>query len=262
MSIQKLTVKEIEANLDSLDLESKKKYLTSLAQDERKSVIKLVAKYNKKIEKHILEKERLMDMWKIEKSIYSDNVTEIVGIDEAGRGPLAGPVVAAAVILPPFFLLEGLNDSKKISEKKRVILAEKIKKSAISWSVGIIDAKIIDEINILEATRHAMNDALNSLAVKGQFVFVDGIFNPVIKMKQKAIIKGDSYSASIAAASIIAKTYRDNLMYEYDKIYPEYGFKIHKGYGTKLHLDALKKYGPSPIHRRSFSPVSDVLRGK
>ncbi|SMB93876.1 RNase HII [Desulfonispora thiosulfatigenes DSM 11270] len=259
MDTDKLTVLEIEKYINSFqgDMES---LLKELSQDKRKSVGKLVQKQRKSLEKDLLEKERLKKLWKIEKSIYSGDFKKIVGIDEAGRGPLAGPVVAAAVILPPFFLLEGLDDSKKVSEKKRIMLAEEIKNVAIAWSVALVDEKIIDKLNILEATRHAMKTALDSLKVSPDFVLVDGEANPLITLPQKGIIKGDLNSASIAAASILAKTYRDKLMKNYDKIYPEYGFKVHKGYGTAVHLAALKKYGPCPIHRDSFAPVIKSLK--
>lgn len=171
-----------------------------------------------------------------------------------GRGPLAGPVVAAAVILPKGCLLEGVNDSKKISEKKREKLYDEIIKNAVAWGVGIKDNNIIDDINILEATRLAMHDAVHSLQSKPEFIFIDAEKKvDTDNIPYLPIVKGDALSISIAAASIIAKVTRDRMMREYDKMYPEYGFEKHKGYGTKAHIEAIKEYGLTPIHRRSFT---------
>ena len=261
MDIMKMTVDEIKNYLNSYegDIEL---LLEELEKDERKSVGKLVLQQKNILEKRLLEKIRLEKLWKIEKNIYSEKFNHIGGIDEAGRGPLAGPVVAAVVILPPFSLLEGLNDSKKLSEKKREILAEEIKEKAIAWAVALVDEKIIDKINILEATRHAMKTALESLNIAADFVLIDGEVNPLIKTPQKGVVKGDLNSASIAAASILAKTYRDKLMEDYADLYPVYGFERHKGYGTQEHLAALDKYGPCPIHRYSFAPVVKSFKKK
>lgn len=259
MDIKKMTVAEIKDCLSSYEGDMNL-LLEKLAKDERKSVAKLVQKQRKILQDKYLEKQRLEKLWEIEKSIYSESIRNIVGIDEAGRGPLAGPVVAAAVILPPFFLLDGLNDSKKVSKSKREALAEEIKRSALAWSVALVDEKVIDKINILQATRHAMKTAIDSLSVSPDFVLVDGEVNPLIKTPQRGIVKGDLNSASIASASILAKTYRDKLMEDYDESYPEYGFKMHKGYGTREHLNALKEYGPCEIHRLSFAPVENSIK--
>ena len=176
----------------------------------------------------------------------------ICGIDEAGRGPLAGPVVAGAVILPKDDLILYLNDSKKLSSKKREELYEEIRSRAAAWAVGIVDEKRIDEINILNATYEAMRKAVGSLGIRPDLLLNDAVTIPGIDIPQVPIVKGDAKSASIAAASIMAKVTRDRMMEEYDALYPEYGFAGHKGYGTKAHTDAILEYGPCPIHRRTF----------
>ena len=175
----------------------------------------------------------------------------IGGMDEAGRGPLAGPVVAAAVIMPLDCPIEGVDDSKQVSEKKRERLFDEIIEKAIAYKICLADEKVIDDINILNATKKAMTECVNGLSVKPDIVLVDAV-KLSLEVPTKAIIKGDALSYSIAAASILAKVYRDRLMREYDLLYPAYGFAKHKGYGTKDHIDALVKYGPCPIHRRSF----------
>ncbi|MBQ7037004.1 MAG: ribonuclease HII [Clostridia bacterium] len=198
------------------------------------------------------EIQRLLEMRKYESALIAHGYNIIAGVDEAGRGPLAGDVFAAAVILPEDFLPEGLNDSKKISEKKREKLFDEITKNAISYAVGRASADEIDNINILQATYEAMRRAVKGLRVKPDYVLIDG--NPVTDMPflHASIVKGDSLSLSIAAASIIAKVSRDRYMLEMDSIYPGYGFAVHKGYGTKAHKDAVWELGPCPIHRRSF----------
>ncbi len=204
------------------------------------------------------EEERLIELSKFEKEYFEKGYNLIAGIDEAGRGPLAGPVVAAAVILPKGCLIEGVNDSKKLSEKKREKLYDDIIENAIAWGVGIKDNNVIDEINILEATRFAMHEAIENLQVKPDFIFIDAEKKvDTDKIPYLPIIKGDALSISIAAASIIAKVTRDRMMREYDKEYPEYGFEKHKGYGTKVHVEAIKEHGLTPIHRRSFTKKFD-----
>ena len=199
------------------------------------------------------EEKRLIELSKFEKGYYEKGYTCIAGIDEAGRGPLAGPVVAAAVILPKGLLIDGVNDSKKVSEKKREKLYDEITEKAVAWGVGIQDNNVIDEINILEATRLAMHEAIEHLHVMPDFIFIDAEKKVNTNgIPYLPIIKGDALSISIAAASIIAKVTRDRIMREYDKQYPEYGFEKHKGYGTKNHVEALKMYGMTPIHRKSF----------
>lgn len=194
-----------------------------------------------------------MDKLIYERELLERGAKYICGVDEVGRGPLAGPVVCAAVIMPLDDIIEGVDDSKKLSAKKREMLAEQIKKKAIAHAICCIEPQIIDEINILEATKLCMKNAVESLAVKPDFVFTDGNMTLDIPFEQRSIVKGDSLSYSIGAASIIAKVYRDALMDEYDKLYPEYGFAKHKGYGTKAHIDAIKRAGLCPVHRRSFT---------
>ena len=199
------------------------------------------------------ELERLTSLKEIEEKLYEQGNKYICGIDEAGRGPLAGPVVVAAVIMPKDSMIEGVNDSKKISEKKREKLYEEITSTAIVWGVGIIDQKEIDKINILNATKKGLTTALKELEIKPNLILVDALTNiDTLGITYQSIIKGDAKCYSIAAASIIAKVTRDRIMRQWDEIYPEYGFEKHKGYGTKLHIEAIKEYGICPLHRKSF----------
>lgn len=181
-----------------------------------------------------------------------DACAYICGIDEAGRGPLAGPVVAAAAVLPKDCQIFYLNDSKKLSEKKRDLLFDEIKEKAVAYGIGIVSPQVIDEINILQATYEAMRQAISQLNVIPEILLNDAVTIPGVDIMQIPIVKGDAKSVSIAAASILAKVTRDRMMMEYDQIYPEYGFAKHKGYGTAAHIAALKEYGPCPIHRRTF----------
>ncbi|MGB8516880.1 MAG: ribonuclease HII [Gallionella sp.] len=183
----------------------------------------------------------------------------VCGVDEAGRGPLAGPVSAAAVILDPAHPIAGLADSKKLSEKKRDLLAPQIREHALAWSIAYASVKEIDELNILQATLLAMRRAVMSLVIRPQQVLVDGLYCPQTGISSQAIIKGDSKVAAISAASILAKTARDALMLELHVQYPQYGFAAHKGYPTAAHIAALRAHGVSDVHRRSFKPVRDVL---
>ena len=199
-----------------------------------------------------LEKElnRLEEMYRYEKE--HEDCALICGIDEAGRGPLAGPVVAGAVILQKNSRILYLNDSKKLSEKRREELFVRIQKEALAWSVGIAGPERIDEINILQATYEAMRKAIQGLPQKPDLLLNDAVTIPDVEIVQIPIVKGDAKSLSIAAASILAKVTRDHMMMEYDKIYPEYGFGKHKGYGTAAHMEAIRRFGPCPIHRRTF----------
>lgn len=190
--------------------------------------------------------------YKFEKEALCNGASSVCGIDEAGRGPLAGPVFAAAVILPVDCEIAGLNDSKKLTEKKRDELFDIIKEKAVAYGIASVDEKTIDEINILQADFVAMREAVKQLDGKADFALVDGNQYPNTGIKELAIVKGDSKSPSIAAASILAKVSRDRYMTELDKIYPEYQFAKHKGYGTKLHYECIEKYGVSPVHRKSF----------
>lgn len=200
----------------------------------------------------------MIDLLAYEKELYSEGYEFIAGTDEAGRGPLAGPVVAAAVILPKNTIITGVNDSKQLTEKKRNELFDIINEKALAVGIAFVDNKKIDEINILEASRLAMMEAIKKLKIKAQYVLSDAM--PMnIDVPVKPIIKGDALSESIAAASIIAKVTRDRYMDEMDKIYPEYGFKKHKGYPTKDHIEAIKKYGITDIHRKTFKPIKTML---
>ena len=200
-----------------------------------------------------------MDILKYETSFKNKGYQQIVGIDEAGRGPLAGPVVAVAVNWNKDTIIEGVTDSKKISEKKRLILFEKIKQEALDIGIGIVYEDKIDEVNILQATYLAMRMAIGNLKIKPDLLLIDGNKADIHHIKQKNIIKGDSLSYSIACASIIAKVTRDLIMYDYDKVFPSYGFKKHKGYGTKFHVEAIKNNLACPIHRKTFRPISTHL---
>jgi len=193
-----------------------------------------------------------INMWEIEDSFYAQGVQVICGVDEAGRGPLAGPVCAAAVILPPHLEIPGLTDSKKLSDKKRRELFPIIQEQAIAWGIGMASEKEIDEINILQATFLAMQRALDQLNVKPDLALIDGNREKDFGIPVKTVVKGDSLSMNIAAASILAKVTRDDLMVKQAETYPQYGFEIHKGYGTKAHYAALTEHGPSPIHRMTF----------
>lgn len=193
-----------------------------------------------------------LDLWEIERELHTQGVGLICGVDEAGRGPLAGPVCASAVILPAEADLPGLNDSKKLSEKKREQLFPEIQRIALAWSVAFATVEEIEERNILGATMLAMNRAIAGLSLKPELALIDGNRNKEIEMPSRCVVHGDARCASIAAASILAKVSRDRLMVELSREYPQYGFEQHKGYGTRAHYEALREYGPCPAHRPSF----------
>ena len=202
-----------------------------------------------------------MNLYEYEEKLINDGVKLIGGIDEVGRGPLVGPVVAACVILPINYELPGLNDSKKLTEKRREEFYKILMQDAISIGIGIIDEKIIDEVNIYEATKLAMKDAINNCQIKPEHVLIDAM-RLDIDIPSTSIIKGDAKSLSIAAASVIAKVTRDHMLIELDKTYPMYDFKHNKGYPTKKHVEAIYKYGITPFHRKTFSPVKEYLNNK
>lgn len=246
------SVKEINAIIESIKPDEYLKYIDILKDDERKSVKNIAIKLAKKLDKIRAENERLEMINTFENEGYQKGYTYIGGIDEAGRGPLAGPVVAAVVVFKPGTKIEGINDSKKLSEAKRDELFDIIKEQALDYGIGIVQKDEIDEYNILNATYMAMKKAINCLKKTPDYLLVDAAHVPDVNIDQKSIIKGDSKSISIAAASILAKVTRDSLMYEYDKMYPEYGFASHKGYGTDQHYKAIREHGITPIHRKSF----------
>ncbi len=224
-----------------------------LSADRRASVQRLLRRYSKEL----AERQRLKELYHYEYEAQQEGAAYIAGVDEAGRGPLAGPVVVAAAILPVGLYIPKLNDSKKLSAKVRDELFDIIKEKAIAYAIATVDEKIIDRDNIYRATVGGMYEAVGKLDPQPQKVLVDAVPLDRLKMPSLSLIKGDARSASIAAASVLAKVTRDRFMEEYDREYPEYGFARHKGYGTADHLAALKEFGPCPIHRRSFSPVSE-----
>lgn len=247
---EELKVGQIKEILESSPIELLPSKLANFETDTRQGVIKLLEKYRKVYNGYIKELERTENMKMYEKK-YAD-YEFIAGIDEVGRGPLAGPVVTCAVILPKDFNVLYINDSKKLTEKKREELYDIIMEKAISVGIGIESPKVIDDINILQATYSAMRKAIDALEVKPTLLLNDAVTIPMVDIKQVPIIKGDAKSISIAAASIVAKVTRDRMMVEFGKLYPEYDFAGNKGYGSATHIDALKKLGPTPIHRQSF----------
>ncbi|MDY2699484.1 MAG: ribonuclease HII [Suilimivivens sp.] len=241
---------EIKEILQAASLNELPAFISTYEKDTRSGVVALVNKAKKRLEDYEKELLRTEKLKEYEKKYSS--FSYICGIDEVGRGPLAGPVVAGAVILPKDCDILYLNDSKKLSEKKREELYDIIMEKAISTGLGFIAPQRIDEINILQATYEAMREAIGKLNPTPDLLLNDAVHIPGVPIKQVPIIKGDAKSISIAAASIIAKVTRDRLMVKYDEIYPEYGFASNKGYGAQMHIDALRKFGPTPIHRRSF----------
>ncbi|MGG4169764.1 ribonuclease HII [Rossellomorea vietnamensis] len=233
--------------------------LEELKQDERKGVQKLLLQLERDRKKQAEEKKEFQDLTRYEQELRLQGFTRIAGIDEVGRGPLAGPVVTAAVILPHDFYLAGLNDSKKLSEGKREEYYEYIQNHAISIGIGMVHAEEIDSINIYQATKKAMNDAIINLPVQPDYLLIDAM-KLQSPYPSQSIIKGDSKSISIAAASIIAKVTRDRMMKEYAEKYPGYAFEKNAGYGTKDHLKGLEQLGVTPLHRKSFAPVKELLQ--
>lgn len=246
----KKALSEIRAELEQAPETERGRLLELYAEDERKGVRNLIGRYRKITEELQRERDRVEKLCEYEKRYAQYG--SICGIDEVGRGPLAGPVVAGAVILPKDCRILYINDSKKLSGKKREELYTTIMERAIAVGVGYVSPARIDEINILQATYEAMRQAITKLSVRPELLLNDAVRIPGVDIPQIPIIKGDAKSQSIAAASIVAKVTRDRLMVEYDKIMPEYGFASNKGYGASVHIEALKKYGPSPIHRRTF----------
>lgn len=243
-------IQDIKEKFERADFFEYKSLIDCYMNDERAGVKSLVGRYGKILEKYEAEKERIEKLREYEEK-YSD-LDFICGIDEAGRGPFAGPVVAGAVILPKDCRILYVNDSKKLSEKKREELYDIISKEAVSVGIGMASPERIDEINILQATYEAMRMAINKLTKVPDILLNDAVTIPGVTIRQLPIIKGDAKSITIGAASIMAKVTRDRMMDDYDVIYPEYDFKNNKGYGSQTHIAALKEFGPSPIHRRSF----------
>lgn len=246
-----MSISRIKTEVEALNEEARLLACAELMNDPRKGVVAFAQKTLRAHERVVHERARLEKLWRFENEAYAQGYRAIVGTDEVGRGPLAGPVVAAAVVLPRGVEILGINDSKKLSEKRREALAEEIKEKALAYKIAEVSPAEIDRINILHAAERAMKEAVEALPF-GDYLLVDGQNQLDVRLPVRNLIGGDSISISIAAASIIAKVYRDHLMVQLDSVYPQYNFAQNKGYGTADHYAALQKYGPSPVHRRSF----------
>ncbi len=246
-----MSISRIKTEVEALNEEARLLACAELMNDPRKGVVAFAQKTLRAHERVVHERARLEKLWRFENEAYAQGYRAIVGTDEVGRGPLAGPVVAAAVVLPRGVEILGINDSKKLSEKRREALAEEIKAKALAYKIAEVSPAEIDRINILHAAERAMKEAVEALPF-GDYLLVDGQNQLDVRLPVRNLIGGDSISISIAAASIIAKVYRDHLMVQLDSVYPQYNFAQNKGYGTADHYAALQKYGPSPVHRRSF----------
>ena len=254
------TIKEIKELLATVrELESP--IFSELEKDIRSGVQKEISKRKKAIQAELDEDLRLEVMLSYEKELYKQGLTLIAGVDEVGRGPLAGPVVAAAVILPQGCKIKSLNDSKKIPKKKHLEIFQAVQDQALSIGIGIIDNQVIDQVNIYEATKLAMKEAISQLSLQPEHLLIDAM-KLDLPISQTSIIKGDANSLSIAAASIIAKVTRDELMKDYDSQFPGYDFSANAGYGTARHLDGIEKQGITPIHRLSFEPIKSLVSSK
>lgn len=246
-----MSISRIKTEVEALNEEARLLACAELMNDPRKGVVAFAQKTLRAHERVVHERARLEKLWRFENEAYAQGYRAIVGTDEVGRGPLAGPVVAAAVVLPRGVEILGINDSKKLSEKRREALAEEIKAKALAYKIAEVSPAEIDRINILHAAERAMKEAVEALPF-GDYLLVDGQNQLDVRLPVRNLIGGDSISISIAAASIIAKVYRDHLMIQLDSVDPQYNFAQNKGYGTADHYAALQKYGPSPVHRRSF----------
>ena len=250
-------IKELLATVKELD----SPIFLELEKDTRSGVQKEISKRKKHIQVELDENLRLENMLTYEKDLYKQGLTLIAGVDEVGRGPLAGPVVAAAVILPQDCKIKGLNDSKKIPKKKHLEVFQAVQDQALSIGIGIIDNQVIDQVNIYEATKLAMQEAISQLSPQPEHLLIDAM-KLELSISQTSIIKGDANSLSIAAASIVAKVTRDELMKDYDIQFPGYDFSANAGYGTAKHLKGLEKQGITPIHRLSFEPIKSMVSSK
>ena len=246
------SISEIKEILGNCSMEELPEQIKQFEEDSRKGVQTALASFRKKYEKHQQELARLEEILTYERGLWEAGYDLVAGIDEVGRGPLAGPVVAAAVILPKECKIEGVNDSKKLSAKKREELYDIILEKAVSYGIGVVSNERIDEINILQATYEAMREALSQLKPKADYILADAVTIPMVSTPQRGIIKGDAKSMSIGAASIVAKVYRDRMMEAYEEVYPGYGFASNKGYGAAEHIEGIRKQGITPIHRKTF----------
>ena len=250
-SFQNMTVTSVKDYIATIDILSYPNLIPELKKDSRSAIQKIAESMEKKFCAINKEIQRIKQMKSIENAYYKRGILKIGGIDEVGRGPLAGPVVTCVIILKPDSSRLFVNDSKKVSKKNREVLCQQLLEDAMDYAIGQVDCDVIDEINILNATKKAMTDSLASLSAKPDLLLIDALHLDTA-ISQKSIIHGDATSYAIAAASIVAKVYRDNLMQIYHEEYPEYGFNHNMGYGTAGHIDALRKFGPTPIHRKSF----------
>ncbi len=253
--LAKLSVREVE---ETLRKDPSEVLLQACLRDERSGVRRLAERYTKNKQALLVEDKRIQQLLCEEKKLWKQGFLMLAGLDEAGRGPLAGPVVAAACILPAKFSLPGLDDSKKLSESKREKLFLEIQRQALDYSLGSAEPAEIDVLNILQATKLAMKRALEGLKVRPHYLLIDALELPLIDLPQLPLVGGDGLSASIAAASILAKVTRDHWMKELHTVYPEYAFNSNKGYGTSEHMKVLRRLGPCPLHRHSFAPVRVV----
>ncbi|MFK3938677.1 ribonuclease HII [Alkalihalobacillus sp. NPDC078783] len=252
------SISTIKKRLEEASHSELEGYLDVIKEDKRKGVQLLIEQVRRKQEKIKQALQQHEDIQTYERELQHKGYDAIAGIDEAGRGPIAGPVVAAAVVLPKAHSLVGLTDSKKLSKKQREFFYDEIKKQAIAFSIQEIDVETIDEFNIYQASKQAMKLAVEGLTTEPDYLLVDAMHIP-LDIEQTSLIKGDQKSLSIAAASVLAKVTRDQIMSNWDQTYPGYGFSAHSGYGTPTHLEAMKKQGVTPIHRKSFQPVKDLL---
>ena len=250
-SFQNMTITSLKDYISTLDIKAYQDLIPDLKRDTRQAVQKIAKSLEKKVDARMIEIERIKRMKSIETSYYNNGIKKIGGIDEVGRGPLAGPVVTCVIVLKPDSNRLYVNDSKKVTKKNRESLCEQLLEDALDYAIGQVDNDGIDSLNILNATKKAMTDSLSTLSTKPDLLLIDAL-QIDSKISQKSIIHGDATSYTIAAASIVAKVYRDNLMQIYHEEYPEYGFDHNMGYGTAEHIKALYKHGPTPIHRRSF----------
>ncbi|MHB1127915.1 MAG: ribonuclease HII [Bacillota bacterium] len=257
MNVRFLSVRQVKEMLDAGYDHIPDYLVEQLRADPRRAVQELYRLFRQREQRTQEEHRRLLNMFRYEQQLYSQGFQYIAGVDEAGRGPLAGPVLAAAVILPLHLMLPGLNDSKLVPSLRRQRLESQIKDTAVAWSVGLATVEEIDAINILEASRLAMHRAIRGLSRSPHHLLVDGLPLPRATVPQTPLIGGDGLSASIAAASILAKVERDRIMDFLDGIYPGYGFAVHRGYPTREHLKSLGRMGPTPVHRQTFRGVKD-----
>ena len=254
---KRLSITAIKALLNEID-DPLDERIADFRVDQRKGIIAALKSWESRLEKRQEKERKFKEMLQNEQALWNNGLSYIAGIDEVGRGPLAGPVVAAAVILPMDFQILGINDSKQLSSEKRDELFSEIQEHALGIGIGIKDHSIIDDVNIYQATKLAMLEAIQQLPQTPEYLLIDAM-KLTTTIPQESLIKGDSKSLSIAAASIIAKVTRDRLMSEYDLLYPGYGFAKNAGYGTKIHLAGIEKIGICPIHRHSFAPVRNAL---